>query len=67
MKCFLFMCVFDMDFVFMCFSIDKELFFISDYKIVVVDLREMGCMVEVFLWVDGGCMLKIGYEGLLWV
>jgi 4-hydroxyphenylpyruvate dioxygenase len=65
-KRFPFMRAFDTDLVFMCSSIDKEPSSTSDYKTVVKDLREMGCMAEAFSRADGGKMLKVGYEGLSW-
>ena len=65
-KRFPFMRAFDTDLVFMCASIRRDAGVTSDFKIVAKDLAELGDMAAAYSNMDGGKMLKIGYEGLSW-
>jgi sugar phosphate isomerase/epimerase len=65
-KRFPFMRAFDTDLVFMCANIRTDSGVTSDLKSVARDLAELGDMAAAYAKVDGGPMLKIGYEGLSW-
>lgn len=65
-KRFPFMRAFDTDLVFMCANIRTDSGVTSDLKTVARDLAELGDMAAAYAKADGGCMLKIGYEGLSW-
>ncbi|KAJ5101141.1 hypothetical protein N7456_007193 [Penicillium angulare] len=65
-KRFPFMRAFDTDLVFMCANIRTDSGVTSDLKTVARDLADLGDMAAAYAEVDGGKMLKIGYEGLSW-
>lgn len=65
-KRFPFMRAFDTDLVFMCANIRTDDGVTSDLKTVAKDLAELGDMAREYSEADGGCMLRIGYEGLSW-
>lgn len=65
-KRFPFMRAFDCDLIFMCANIRTDSGVTTDLKTVARDLAELGDMAAAFANADGGCMLKIGYEGLSW-
>jgi 4-hydroxyphenylpyruvate dioxygenase len=65
-KRFPFMRAFDTDLVFMCSSIRTDAGVTSDLQTVARDLRDLGDMAKAFSEIDGGKLLKIGYEGLSW-
>lgn len=65
-KRFPFMRAFDTDLVYICANVRPNNSITSDLHMVARDLAELGDMAAAYSRMDGGPLLRIGYEGISW-